>query len=324
MVPGMSRQFKVLLCLLALAPFTASSGALAGDKYPSRPVELIVPFGPGGGADQLARLTGKLLEPVLGASVPVLNVPGATGSTGMAKLLAAPADGYSMAIYIADTHALLAGKDPRWKAGDIVPVAVMIQAPSFLFAPKDSRFKTFADFEKEAKAKPGTVKVATVGFGSVDDYTLKSLESKGIKVVQVPFSKPNERYTAILGGHADVLYEQSGDVRQFLQSGQMRPILIFGKKRHPEFKDVPASYELGYEVALPQFRSIVVKAGTPEAAVKALSDGLAKVAASDEYKAFLKAQFADADSFLGGEKATAFVSEQLKDMKAFADQTPTP
>ncbi len=323
-MPDMSRWIKVLLCLLALAPLGSLSAAAADDKFPSRPVELIVPFGPGGGADQLGRLTAKLLEPALGSSVPVVNVPGATGSTGMAKLLAAPADGYSMAIYIADTHALLVGKNPRWKGSDIVPVAVMIQAPSFLFVPKDSRFKTFADFEKEAKEKPGTLKVATVGFGSVDDYTLKSLEGKGVKVVQVPFSKPNKRYTAILGGHADVLYEQSGDVRQFLKSGQMRPLLIFGKKRHPEFKDVPTSYELGYEVALPQFRSIVVKAGTPDAAVKKLSDGLAKVAASDEYKAFLKAQFAAPDSFLGADKAPAFVAEQLKAMKAFAGHTPTP
>jgi len=318
MFPEMSRPLKVLLCLLALAPLTAWGQAAAEEKYPSRPVELIVPWGPGGGADQLARLTGKLLEPVIGASVPVLNVPGATGGTGMAKLLAAPADGYSMAIYIADSHALLAGKDPRWQAADIVPVAVMIQAPSFLFVPKDSRFKSFTDFEKEAREKPGTLKVATLGFGSVDDFTLKYLEGRGIKVVQVPFSKPNERYVAILGGHADALYEQAGDVGQFLKSGEMRPIILFGKERHPDFKDVPSSFDLGYQVALPQFRSIVVKAGTPPETVKTLSATLAKIAVTEEYKTFLKDQFAASDSFIGAEKATAFVDEQLKEMKAFA------
>jgi tripartite-type tricarboxylate transporter receptor subunit TctC len=294
------------------------SGAAAQEKYPARPIEMIVPWGPGGGADQLARLTGKLLESSVGTSIPVVNVPGATGGTGMAKLLAAPADGYSAAIYIADSHALLAGPDARWKIDDLIPVAVMIQAPSFLFVPENSRFKNWADFEKEAKAKPGTLKVATLGFGSVDDFTLKSLESKGVKVVQVPFSKPSERYVSILGGHADALYEQAGDVGQFLQNKQMRPIIAFGKSRFPQFKDVPSSYELGYKVALPQFRSIVVRAGTPPDRVKTLSQALAKVAASPEYKKFLQDQFASPDSFIDAAKAPAYLKEQLDDMKKFA------
>lgn len=302
---------SALLALAALAgPTTA-----ADDKYPSRPVEFVVPWGPGGGADQLARLTGKLLEPMLGTSLPVVNVPGATGGTGMAKLLSSPADGYSMAVYIADSHALLAGKTPRWKNEDITPVAVMLQGPSFIFVAENSPFKTWADFEKAAKEKPGTLKVATLGFGSVDDFTLKNLEAKGVKVVQVPFSKPSERYVSILGGHADALYEQAGDVAQFLNSKQMRPLIMFGKERHPAFKDTPVSYELGYKVALPQFRSVVVRAGTPPEIVKKLSDGFAKVAASDEYKKFLEEQFADPDSFVDSSKAGAYLAEQLADMK---------
>ena len=301
--------------LLAGAAALASPAA-AEDKYPSRPIELIVPFGPGGGADQLARLTGKLLEPIVGQGIPVVNVPGGTGATGMAKLLAAPADGYSAAIYIADTHALLMGKTPRWKVEDLTPLAVMIQAPSYIFVPKDSPYKSWADFQKAAKAEPGKLKVATVGFGSVDDATLKHLEAKGgVKVVQVPFSKPSERYVSILGGHADALYEQAGDVAQFIKSGQIRPILIFGEKRSEFFKDVPASAEFGYKVALPQFRSIVVRSGTPADRVKTLSDALAKVAASDEYKAFLKAQYADEDSFLPADKAKDYLKDQLEDMK---------
>ena len=306
--------FSALLGCAFLAP----AAVIAQDKYPSRPIEFVVPWGPGGGADQLARLTSKLLEPELGTSVPVLNVPGATGGTGMAKLLAAPADGYTMAIYIADSHALLAGPDARWTAEDIVPAAVMIQAPSFLFVANGSRFKNWADFETEAKAEPGTLKVATLGFGSVDDFTLKYLESKGIKVVQVPFSKPSERYLSVLGGHADALYEQAGDVAQFLHSKQMRPLIVFGKSRYPGFNDVPSSYELGYQVALPQFRSIVVRAGTPPDRIKTLSAALAKVAGTPEYKKFLEDQFAIPASFIEGGGANAFLQEQLSDMKKFA------
>ena len=312
------RTISLALAWTGLSVAMGIPGVVAQEKYPSRPIEMIVPWGPGGGADQLARLVGQLLESELKTSLPVVNVPGATGGTGMAKLLAAPADGYSMAVYIADSHALLAGTDARWKEEDIIPVAVMLQGPSFLFVPENSRFKTWADFEKEAKEKPGTLKVATLGFGSVDDFTLKSLESKGVKVVQVPFSKPSERYVSILGGHADALYEQAGDVGQFLQSKQMRPLVVFGKSRFAAFKDVPSSHELGYQVALPQFRSLVVRAGTPPERVKALSAALAKIAGSAEYKKFLEDQFAAPDSFIDSSKADAFVKEQLIEMKKFA------
>lgn len=306
---------RVGLCL-ALAASAALFGVKANAAdYPERPIELIVPWGPGGGADQLARLVSKLMEPMLKQSIPVVNVPGGTGATGMAKLLAAPADGYAMAIYIADSHALLAGKQPRWSMKDLTPVAVMMKVPSFIFVKQDSPFKNWSDFAKEAKANPGKLKVATLGFGSVDDFSLTVLARNGVKVVQVPFAKPGERYTSILGNHADALYEQSGDVRQFLKSKQMRPILLFGEKRLDAFKDVPASYEEGYKIALPQFRSIVVRSGTPPDVVKKLSDALAKVAATPEYKKFLEEQLADPGSFEDASKAPAFVAQQLDDMK---------
>ena len=141
-----STRRRALLWAVA-ASLTLSGGVASAAGYPERPIELIVPWGPGGGADQLARLVSKELEPMLGQGVPVVNVPGGTGATGMAKLLAAPADGYSMAVYIADSHALLAGKHPRWKMSDITPVAVMMKVPSFIFVKQDSRFKSWTDFE---------------------------------------------------------------------------------------------------------------------------------------------------------------------------------
>lgn len=300
---------------LALCAGLLSVATPARAEFPERPIEMIVPWGPGGGADQLARLISKLAESSLGQGIPVVNVPGATGGTGMAKLLSAPADGYSMAIYIADSHALLAGKSPRWTMKDIIPVAVMIQGPSFIFVANDSKYKTWQDFEKDAQANPGKLKIATLGFGSVDDFSISVIEQKGLKFVQVPFSKPSERYVSILGGHADALYEQAGDVASFLANKQIRPLLAFGKDRLPAFKDTPTSYELGYKVALPQFRAIVVRAGTPPEVVKKLSDTLAKVAAMPEYKKFLEEQFGATDSFIDSTKATAFVDEQLEDMK---------
>ena len=305
----------------ALAAFSATGSAPAfADDYPTRPIELVVPWGPGGGADQLARKLAQLAEPEIGKPMPVVNSPGGTGATGMAKLLSNPADGQTAAIYIADAHALLAGKSPRWTMEDIAPVAVLIQAPSFIFVAENSPFKTWDDFAKAATEKPGTLKVATLGFGSVDDFTLNVLGSKGVRVNQVPFSKPSERYVSILGGHADALYEQAGDVASFLAGKQMRPLLVFGSERFAAFPDVPCSKEAGFDIALPQFRALVVRGGTPPERVKKLSDALAKVAATDAYKAFLKEQFAKEDSFIGHDGAPAFVAKQLDDMKSAIKQ----
>ena len=134
----------------------------------------------------------------------------------------------------------------------------------------------------------------------------------------MPFSKPSERYVSILGGHADALYEQAGDVAQFLKGKQMRPILLFGEKRLDAFKDVPASYDVGYKVALPQFRAIVVRSGTPPEIVRKLSDALAKVYATPEYMSFMEEQHCDPNSFEDASKATAFIDQQLVDMKKTA------
>jgi len=306
----------IIAILLALA----SCAAAAQEKYPSRPVEFIVPWGPGGGADQLARKMARMLEPELKVSLPVVNVPGATGGTGLAKMLSAPADGYSISVYIADTHALLATGNPRWKADDYVPLGIMIRQPSALFVKADSPFRTWADVVKAAKAGPGKLKVAILGFGSVDDMALKYMELKGIKFTGVPYAKPGERYTAILGGHADLLYEQPGDVRSFLDAKQMRAILIFNRERVlPEFADVASSKEAGLEVYLPQFRSVVVRSGTEPQRVKALADAVARAAQDPEFYGFLKESLALRDSFIPAQDAKRFLDGELAAMRKFAD-----
>ncbi|MHB8835048.1 MAG: tripartite tricarboxylate transporter substrate binding protein [Candidatus Methylomirabilia bacterium] len=317
---GKSRKmFVVVSALVAASLFgghgVRESSAQQGEKYPANSVEFIVPWGPGGGADQLARLTGKMLEKELGVAFPVINVPGATGGTGLAKLLAAKADGYSLAIYIGDSHALLATSAQKWKLSDITPVARMINQPSFLFVEENSRFKNWADFEKEAKEKPGTLKVATLGFGSIDDITLSFLEKKGVKVIQVPYPSPSERYVSVIGGHVDALYEQAGDVARFMQGKQMRPIIVFGSQRFPATQDVPCSKELGYDIALPQFRTIVVKAGTDPARVKIISDALKKIVATPEYVTFLRESYAAEDSFMESAETTTFLDTELNTMK---------
>ena len=308
---------QVLATLLLVA---VSWVAAAQEKYPSRPIEFIVPWGPGGGADQLARKAAKLMEEDLKVSLPVVNSPGATGNTGMAKLLASGADGYAISIMTWDTYALLAtSPTTRWGLKDIIPVALMIKQLSSFLTAANGKLKTWADVEREARIRP--LKVAVTGFGSPDEITVNFFVARGLKLISVPFANPGERYTAVLGGHADVLYEQIGDVRSFVDSKQIQPVIVFAEKRYSVFPDVPASKELGYDITLPQRRAVIMKAGTNPQKVKTIAAALAKVAASAEYKAYLKEQYATDDSYFGSEDSLKIMEEELAQMKRMASST---
>ena len=126
---------KRVTAMAALAAGIVLTGeALAQERYPSRPIEFIVPWGPGGGADQVARKIGQLLEPELKVSIPVINVAGATGQTGHAKLMAANADGYTIEVMTGDTFALLADPNAKLKLADFIPLGIVIQQASGFFA----------------------------------------------------------------------------------------------------------------------------------------------------------------------------------------------
>jgi tripartite-type tricarboxylate transporter receptor subunit TctC len=304
------------LCAAALLTLAPTGVARAQEKYPSRPIEFVVPWGPGGGADQLARKIAPALEKELKVSLPVINVAGATGQTGLNKMLTSPADGYSISVFIADTLALQMDSATKWKLDDIVPAGVMIRQPSAFFVATNSPIKSWKDLEAEAKKRP--LKVGVTGFGSADDLHVIFFNQKGLKLTSVPFPKPAERYTAILGGHADVLYEQLGDVKSFLDGKQMRPIVIFADQRFPAFPDVPTSKELGHDIAISQFRAVVMKKGTDAQRVNTVSNALEKAAATADYKDWLKAQYADEASFIPASKAVAFMKRELDVMRKYA------
>jgi tripartite-type tricarboxylate transporter receptor subunit TctC len=307
------RTRRALLLAAATTPF-ASRIAVAQPKYPSRPIEFIVPWGAGGGADQVARALAQLLEPTLGVSLPILNVPGATGNTGMAKLLAAPPDGHSMAIFIGDTLGTLAGGRGRYKLSDLAPVGVVIRQPSGLFVKTDARWKSFDELLEESKKTD--IKCGITGFGGPDEMHVLKFNEKGARFRPVPFAQPGERYASILGGHADVLVEQAGDVKSFLDSKQMRPLLFFAEQPQVGYEDVPLASKYGVTFAISQFRSVVVRAGTDPAHIRTLSEALAKAAATDTFRKYLRDQLAFDDSFIPADKAGAFLAEQLQLIEA--------
>jgi tripartite-type tricarboxylate transporter receptor subunit TctC len=305
--------------LLALLLSLFAWPALAQEKYPSRPIEFIVPWGPGGGSDQTARMLANLLEAELKVSVPVVNVPGGTGNTGMTKLLAAAADGYSVAILAWDSFATLATQAPKWGMDDIQPLGVVIQLPSGLYVAGDR----YADWKAvEAAAKKQPLKIAISGFGSPDDITVNYMASRGLKLNAVPFAKPGERYAALLGGHVDLLYSPTGNIVQMVESKQMRPVLLLSAERLPDFPQVPTSKESGYDITLPQRRAIIVKAGTDPKRVVVLAEALERAVSTPKYKAFLKDSYAAPDSWVNSKDSLTLMRKDLDEMRAIVKSMP--
>lgn len=306
--------------IVAVVTALAPAGVGAQEKYPSRPIDFIVTWGTGGGADAMARTIGQHMSPILGVAVPVSNVPGASGNTGLGQVTAAKADGYTIATYIMDTLATIPMGLSKSTVDDFEWIARTQVADSFFFVKADSPYKTIQDLLRVAKESPGKIRVAATGYGTVDDITVRFFEKKGIKMTTVPLAKPGERYGSTLGGHSEVLYEQAGDIGQYLKAGQLRPVIIFADKRHPAFPDVPASVELGYDIQLPQFRSIVTKKGVPADRVKILGDAIRKAMETPDYQKFAAEWYFRPDSYMGPEQFGPWVRKQVAILEQYVKE----
>ena len=298
--------------------------AQAQDKFPSRPIEMMVPWGPGGGADILGRTIARWLEADLKASVPVMNNPGAMGSIGLARTASTGGDGHAIGVMTADTWMMLATTPPpQLKTSDLVALGVMVRQPSGIFVKGDSRFKTWDDVVNEAKAKPGVISIAITGAGSPDEAAMNFLAKKSVNLLSVGFGKPAERYAAVLGGHVDLLYEQAGDIKGQLDAKALRPILFFANQRlTAPFASIQVSREFGYDILLPQFRAIVAKAGADPKRLEILAASIRKFSHSPEYATYLRDQLALPDSFIGMADAQAFLQSEADAMKALAGPVP--
>jgi tripartite-type tricarboxylate transporter receptor subunit TctC len=307
----------------AMVGVLLATPVIAQEKYPSRPIDVIVTFGPGGGADLMGRKFAQISESILGVAMPVANVSGASGNAGLTRLLTDAADGHSVATLIALSVSAWAAGIGNHNPDEFSYVGMMQSSPSMLYVNKDSKFKTFKDLEDYAKANPGKLRCATSGYGTMDDITLKYLATKGVKIVNVPFAKPAERYASAVGGHTDMIYEEPGDVAQFLKSGDLVPIIVFDDARHESFKDVITSKEIGYEISdLPNFRTIAVSAKTDPAKVATLAAATEKVLATPQWKEFCSATYTCTKP-MSPEATKTAVSNFYKTVKGYLEAFPT-
>ena len=286
---------RVLFSFAAGLILSAGVGTVqALDKpggFPERPLTVIVPYGAGGGSDQLSRAMAAALEKVVEVGVQVVNKPGGGGLAAVPDFMTAPADGYTVLEAIDNAISNYAvGKLKEHPATAWTPLCMaQITFSQVYIRPDDERYSDWDSFAAYAKANPGKVKVANVGnLGSMERVNMLKIEQAvGFETSQIAFDKPAERYAALIGGHVDALFEQPGDVRNFLEANQMKPILTLLNEKPEAFADVPSLKEAGIDLEpLMRFRGFWTHASTPDDRKQYLEAACKKAFDSEGFQAF--------------------------------------
>jgi tripartite-type tricarboxylate transporter receptor subunit TctC len=280
---------KAALAMVALAAAAllapASAMAQGAGDYPSKPINMIVPFAAGGGTDVVGRFIATALGEVLRQTVVVLNKPGAAGVLGTQLTKAAPADGYT--IMFTSQSIVTQSYEPEAKAShkDFILIGMLNQDAFGLAVEKSAKWKTLKEFIDDAKKQPGVLSVGTTGFGSATYMQIPLLEkAAGIKLNPIPYNGSAGFQTAILGKNVDAAGVELGDAAALLKGGQLRMLGIMSANRIDMFPDVPTYRELGVNVDFIFWRGLFVSKDTPAPIVAALRTAVGKVARNPAFK----------------------------------------
>ncbi|MBZ8132399.1 tripartite tricarboxylate transporter substrate binding protein [Afifella sp. IM 167] len=262
---------------LALA---LAGAAHAQSDFPTRPVTLIVPFGAGGGTDNLVRTFQPALQEALGQAVVVENRPGGGSTIGTALVTKAQPDGYTLlAVDTAVTvNPALYDNLPYDTLKDLTPVSLLATGPVILIAHPSVEAKTMDDIVAKAKAEPGTLTFASGGNGASTHLALELMKLEtGVDVIHIPYKGTGPATTDLLGGHVQYMFNGISASRPHLESGAIIGIAVTGDERNPAVPDVPTFAELGYPQVNPMsIWGVWAPAGTPDDVVAKLSDAFAK------------------------------------------------
>ncbi|MBE9607102.1 tripartite tricarboxylate transporter substrate binding protein [Acetobacteraceae bacterium H6797] len=251
---------------LALSPFLAR----AQERWPSRALQMIVAFPPGGQADVSARPTAAALERIFGQAVPVVNRPGAGGILGSASVARAAPDGYTALMALSSLGVLpeserIMGRVPAYEMEQLAPIARITADPTVLVVPSSAPWRTLAEFVEAAKRKPGAISYGSAGNYSTLHVAMAMLTgAAAIDLLHVPFQGGGPALTALLSGTIDALASGPGPAAVHVREGRLRALACWGKERIPGFEDVPTFIELGYrDVEFYIWSGVFLPAATP-------------------------------------------------------------
>jgi tripartite-type tricarboxylate transporter receptor subunit TctC len=269
-------------CLLAFA-----GGSAHAQDYPSRPIKLVVPFGPGGPTDVSARLVSQIAQSELGATIVVENRPGAGGATGSKSVANAEPDGYTLLVGTSATLAVVPAllKNPGFDpVKSFAPVAKVADSTLVLIVPANFPANTIKEFVAYAKANPGTLSYASAGAGNQTQLLAELFKAKaGIEAVHVPYKSGAEMVTAVLSGQVQFSFPDISILLPLIRDHKVKALAVSSAQRHPALPDVPTMTESGIpDFILTFWSGIVAPAGTPAAIVSKLNAAIAKGLRSPE------------------------------------------
>ncbi len=250
--------------------------AQAQDKYPSRLITWICPYGAGGNADSRSRQVTQLMAKTLGQTIIVDNKPGAGANIGTEMIAKAKPDGYTIGMGnfapLAVNHALFKklNYDPF---NDLVPIMLIERGPLVLMVRTEASYKSVKDLVAAAKAKPGALSYASGGVGGTHHLSGALLEaSAGISMIHSPYKSGSAGAGELMGGQVDLMFEQMYAAMPAIKGGKVRPLAITSKTRSPVLPDVPTMAEAGFPaVEVLNWQGIVGPKGLPADIIKTLN-----------------------------------------------------
>lgn len=311
----MINRRTILTACAAIALALPAGASFAEDWKPTRDVELVIPFGIGGGSDLMARIIGKVIveEKLLPVPLVINNRPGGGGAVGIGYVSASrKADPHTI-ILVNGTTQITPILTPQAKTlTEVQPVANFMLDDFLLFVKGDSKFKTIQEFAAAAKEAPDkTFNFATGGTTDVMAITIFS-KALGKEINPVNFNSGGEALTALLGGHVDGVIGNPLEFMGHLQSGAVRALGVFRDDRFEAFKDVPTMKESGIDAPnFQMWRGIALPKGVDEDVQKYWQDIMKKVAESETMKKYIADNVAS-EAFIVGKDFEAFIADQEK------------
>ena len=281
-------------CLLALA-----LPAAAQERYPSRPLRIVVPFAPGGSTDIFARLVGDRLAIALGQPVVIENRAGASGNIGADAVAKSAPDGYTI---LMATTGVMAINNALFKsmtfdaAKDLEPVVYIASISNVVIVPVDLPAKSIAELIALARREPGKLSFASSGAGSSTHMSAELFKSMtGLDIVHVPYKGSGQALPDLIAGRVSMMFENAPGAVSYIKGGKVRALAVTGLKRAaalPELPTVAGSGVPGYESL--SWSGLAVPTGTPKAVVQRINRETGVILASEEMRARLADQGAEA------------------------------
>lgn len=277
----------------------------AQDRFPSRPVTLIVPAAPGGLTDIIGRASAPALTRALNQTVVAVNRPGAGGSLGTASVAKGKADGYTLLVGITSlvtlpAQAILNNTSPAFRVEELNPVASISTEPMMLVTRPDSLHRTLKDVLEDARKRPGAVNYSTTGvYGTYHVAIEMVAHATHVKLLAVHYPGGGAALRALLGKEVNLSLTTRSVGLTHIQNGQLRPIVAWSQKRWEQLPEVPSLADEGLGAGYDLVTGLFAPSGTPGPVMKVLRDAVRVAVGDPQFKSMME-KFSASITYLDG------------------------